>query len=105
MITQHNEDVMGRVARMEGAIGEIRDAVKIIAPAIVQLATLETKHLETRESLGRAFKEIDELDIRVTLVERDMPVVKLVSNWVQRAVVAVLGVVGLAVLALVVYGK
>lgn len=105
MHNQQHDDVVERVIRMEGAIGEIRDAVKIIAPAIVQLATLEAKHMATRESIGRAFQEIDELGIRVTLVERDMPVVKLVSSWVQRAVVAVLGIVGLAVLGLVVYGR
>ena len=68
----------------------------------MQLATLETQHAETRAAMGRAFEEIAEVEDRVTVLEMDMPVLKLTSSWVQRAAVGTLGVVGLALLAVVI---
>jgi len=66
-----------------------------------RLASLEAKHIETREGLGRAFdaidrtnSRIDEQNDRMRAVELEMPTLKLVRNWIITGVMAVIGILG-----------
>jgi len=47
----------------------IEEAVSTMADSMQSLVTLEQKHAETRDALGRAFKQTEELEKRVRTVE------------------------------------
>ena len=97
-----------RLARTEGAVddirnavGKIEEAVRTISEAMVALVRLDQKHIETSDALHRAFEEIEAVSTRVTAVELALPVLKLTSRWVVTAATAVVGLVAVAVVALV----
>ena len=80
-----------------------------IAKSTNKLAQLEIRHAETRDSLERAFDEIaglhkvdKENDMRLKLIEIEIPGLKETRSWVLRAMLAVLGVVGTAMVGMVV---
>lgn len=90
-----------RITNLEGAVGEIRGAVKSIDASLQTLARLELHHAETRDGLGRAFTAINDHEIRMRAVEAEMPMAKLVRNWVIGGVIGVVVLVGVAVVGLV----
>lgn len=98
-----------RIDCVERAVEKIADAVQEIAKSTSQLAQLEIRHAETRDGLERAFDEIGclqktdkETDLRLKAIEVDMPGLKETRSWVLRAMLAVLGVVGTAMVGMVV---
>lgn len=98
-----------RINSLESAVGKIADAVQEIAQNTTQIAQLEVRHSETRDGLTRAFGEIEKLqkkdtdaDTRLKAIEVEMPGLKETRGWVTRAMLAIIAVVGLAVVALVV---
>lgn len=100
-----------RIDAVERAVQEIRDAVGQIAEAMVAIARLEERHQETRESLGRAFDRLGAIektqaDHRVELVtlRSDIKPLQESRGWLVTAVLAVVGIVGAAVIGLVVMG-
>lgn len=90
-----------RVAQLEAAVGEIRDAVKSIDKSLQTFASIGTQSNETRAAVKRAFEAIESLERRVQEVEIELPALKLVRNWVIGGVVSVVGSVGAAAVALV----
>lgn len=125
--------VTGVESTMREAIGEIRDGIREIAANTGKLAVLEERHAETRDGLVRAFAEIDKLqtakcdiagcrgmESRVHQLERQlptgledrlhgielaMPALKEARKWVVTGVLFIVGIVGAAVVALVVTAK
>lgn len=91
-----------RLARIEGAVEEIRDAIKAMASAIVDIAKLDMKHSETSNGLGRAFAELEKQDERISKIEVSLPVLKLTSGWVISGTIAVVALVGTAVIVMVI---
>lgn len=91
-----------RIARIEGAVEEIRDAIKAITTAIVDIARLDQKHVDTTLALTRVFDEIKEVKLRVSTIELAMPILNLTSNWVRAGVIGIVALVFMALAALVV---
>jgi chromosome segregation ATPase len=99
-VSEH--DINSRLSGVEATLGDIRDAMRAVASAIERLTRLEERHAETRTALERAFTAQEKIEERVADIELKIPVLELTSSWVRRVVLGVLGVVGLALLALVV---
>lgn len=78
---------------------EVKDSLKEIASSLKSLAVLEVKHANTADSLTRAFAEIDKLQLRCKATEDKLPTLVLASSWVFKAVLGVLGLLGVASLA------
>lgn len=97
-----DHDTAERMARMEGALEEIRDAVKVIGSAITDIARLDQKHIETSNAIARTFAILEKLDERIGEIEKQMPIIKLATSWVFRGALAVVGIVGTAVVLLVI---
>jgi septation ring formation regulator EzrA len=108
--------VSERVTALEDVVSEVREAIKSIDSSLRTLAALEVKHEETRNGLNRAFQEIQhhevrirtlELDApkkgdeRISEIEREMPTMKMVRGWVIAGVTGIMGILGVAVLHLV----
>lgn len=83
----------------------IEETLQKIADSLERLATLEAKHLETRDAVGRAFERIDSTDARLHRIELEMPTLKLVRSWVIAGIVGVVGLIGAAIVKLSMSGK
>lgn len=125
--------VTGVESTVREAISEIRDGIREIAENTGKLAVLEERHAETRDGLVRAFAEIDKLqaakcdisgcrgmESRVQQLERQlptgleqrlhgielaMPALKEARKWLVAGVLFIVGIVGAALVALVVSAK
>lgn len=98
---QFAAEVRNYMGRMDGALSTIADAM-------VKIARLEERHQETRESLGRAFDRMDASDkvqarhtVELATLQEQIKPLKEVRSWVVSGVLAVFGLVGLAVVGLV----
>lgn len=78
-------------------LNRIEDTLEKVSETLGKLAVLEQRHLETREDIERSFSEIKALNERMRAVELDMPMLRQIKNWIVSGVVAVVGVVGMAV--------
>lgn len=72
-----------------------------ISDSLHQLASLEQKHAETRDGLGRAFTQLDNQNNRLRDVELELPTLKLVRGWIIAGVIGVFGVLGISLFKLV----
>lgn len=102
-------DRMDRIEKMQERMA---DAIERQSVASEKVVVLLAKHEEHSDAIGRAFSEIEsdraecrdrhkDLEIRMRVVEEDMPVLRLTRNWVIGFTVAGTGGVCLAVMALV----
>lgn len=78
-------------------LNRIEDTLEKVSETLGKLAVLEQRHIETREAIERSFSEIKALNERMRVVELDMPMLRQIKNWIVSGVVAVVGVVGMAV--------
>ena len=99
----------------EARILALEDAVKDIRDAVVTIARLEERHVETREAINRCFAgvekqsydvaalrvDIDHIKRDLVRVEGRLTVVEELRSAVMRGVWSLVGLVGLAVAGLV----
>lgn len=78
-------------------LNRIEDTLEKVSETLGKLAVLEQRHIETREAIERSFSEIKALNERMRVVELDMPMLHQIKNWIVSGMVAVVGVVGMAV--------
>ena len=97
----NNEVLFSRVTNLENVVDEVKNAVKSIDQSLRTLASLEVKHEETRSGLNRAFTEIGDHETRMRSVENEMPTLKLVRGWVIAGVVGIMGILGVAIMILI----
>lgn len=114
-----------RVTNLEKVVDRVSKAVESIDESLKILARLEVHHEQTRSSLERAFDGLDacsarirsledscvraadckercvRIDDKVKRIEIEMPTIKLIRGWVLTGVVAVVALVGTAVVNLV----
>jgi hypothetical protein len=95
-----NADIAVAIAKMEaisGDLAEVKVSMRELANAVSRLAVVEERQVATNESIGRAFKSIDALTVRVTGLEQSQPIQRQSSDFVQAAVkyivVALLGAI------------
>lgn len=113
MPPENDEMIAYRLSNLEKSTSEMAVAVKSMAESLAILATIEVQHKETREALGRCFRDIEknkteqavinkDIEIRTKSMEVEMPMLKMVRGWNIAGVTGVFALVGLAIVALVV---
>jgi hypothetical protein len=95
----HNQTPSGDLTQYR--LSMIEKTLQAISDNLTQLATLEQKHIETRDALSRAFKQIDRTDERVRIIEMDMPTLRIVRKWVMAAVIGIVALVGVELIKMV----
>jgi len=75
----------------------IESTLKTVSENLVTLAQLEQKHLETKESLARAFNSMSDLNSRMREVEAELPTLKLIRGWVIAGVISIVSMLGVAI--------
>jgi len=101
-----------RLNMLEEAYQEVKLAVKSIAVSLNTLTTLEVRHAETRESLNRAFSQMEsnrleqkeknaDYEKRLRAIEEQMPTIKMIRNWVVTGVLGTVSIIGVAAIVLV----
>lgn len=78
----------------------IENALRSISETLAKLATLEQKHIETREAIERAFDAIADKDKRLRDIETEMPMLKMVKGWVITGVIGIIGLLATAIFGL-----
>lgn len=91
-----------RVSMLEAAINEIRDSTKSIAESISAIKVLEERHAESSRAIERAFLELKDIELRVRVVEVELPGLKEIRQWVMAGVLSTVAIIGVAVIALVI---
>ena len=91
-----------RMANIENAIERITVCTQSIAENVKVIAVLEERHAETSRAIERAFQVMKEIEVRVRVVEVELPGLKEIRQWVMTGVLTTVGFVGAAVVALVV---
>lgn len=105
-IHQALTQLTGQVQTLNRDMGEIRDAMKDVAKAMNRLALAEERIAQVNEALGRAFKQLDAVNDRLskfdpTLGERVLklevaqPLAKQTQTWMQNAVWAAVVLIGM----------
>ena len=90
--------VITRLGILSDDVGELKETLRQIATAVTRLALVEERQSQTNEALGRAFKQIDKLDLkligieqRVGSLERMQPLQQQTNGWVMTSVWIVAG--------------
>lgn len=93
-----------RLVRVTDDTGEIKEAIKDIADTFKVLAILEEKYNNTKETLTRFFSAVERNTKRIDEIEKALPYLKLASSWVFKAVIGILGLLGLVAFGIVLKG-
>jgi hypothetical protein len=86
-----------RVEVMHDDFTEMRAVLKELTTAINKLTVVEERQTQFAEAQERAFNVIAKIEERLTALEKRVPENDRVKVWVDRSVIAVLGVVFLFV--------
>lgn len=78
-------------------LDRIDETLKGVCDTLQQLAILEQRHAETRDSLSRNFTAIEKLENRMREMELEMPMLRQVKSWIMTGVLAFIGLAGTAV--------
>lgn len=91
-----------RVSLTEKAIEEIRDASRNIEKSLNLLAQLEQHHVATREKMLELQTDHNDLDLRVRVLETEMPSLKMVKGWVIAGTIGIVSLFGVALFKMLV---
>jgi hypothetical protein len=80
-----------KLLTLHNDVHEIKTALKELTSAITKLALIEERQTVTNASLERAFVAIDRIEIRLSEVEKLVPINSQARVWVERFVIALCG--------------
>lgn len=96
---------MSRVEHMSSDIAEIKGTMAKVAEAVSKLAIVEERQTSDRAEIARIFKRLDSIDDRLKAIELSQPLQKQATDWVGKAVWAVVAAVLSAAISMVVVSK
>lgn len=95
-------ELRGVVKGVDGKVDDLRTGMAKLSEAMASVVRLEVKHDTAVMNVQALRDRQDLLDRRVDAVEREMPQLVEARQWIVRAMVAVIGAVGMATIALVI---
>lgn len=91
-----------RLSVVENAVVRIENAVDKIADALTILTKIDAKHEAAAADIADNASYTRNVDARLQEIEKVIPQLMEVRGWIVRGVVAVIGMVGVALVGLVI---
>lgn len=77
--------ILSQLGDMKAGIAELRESVAALTTSMTRLAIAEERIAQVNEALGRSFKALDKVEVRVTALETAAPINNQASAWVMKA--------------------
>lgn len=78
--------IAARLETLQKDVGDMKEGLKDLAVAITKLAVVEERLATSVQAQERAFKAIDNLGSRLTVLEQAQPLQKKTSDWTLAGV-------------------
>lgn len=82
--------VIERISGLHDDVNDLKestkDSMKEIASAISKLVIIDERQSQSNEAFNRVLVQLDKMDARVQMLEKDEAIKKLVSKWVLAGV-------------------
>jgi hypothetical protein len=86
-----------RLESLHSDVTEVKTALNRLSDAITKLALIEQTQTQTADALERAFRAIERIENRLSLLEQAQPRNDQTSIWVDRGITGLIGIfVGIA---------
>lgn len=89
------------LTQVKGDVAEVRADVKQMGEAIAKLISVEQRQTDQNERIAAAFDAIKAASDRLTKIEQEMPGLRETRKWVVQGILGVCGILGLAIVGLV----
>ena len=90
---------ISKIEALSEDMSDIKSSMRELAQAVSRLAVVEERQSSTNEAMGRMFKAIEAMDIRIKVLEQAQPIQQQSSDWVQSGVKYIVAAVLGAILA------
>jgi mevalonate kinase len=80
------ERITGLHADVNDLKESMRDSMKEIASALNKLVVIETKQAGTNDAFDKVLHQIEAMQDRLTALEREEPIKKMIQGWVTAGV-------------------
>ncbi len=100
-----NEVLSLKLDNQNKDIDEIKGTLKSVAATLVTVGRIEDRQITLINEMGKADKRHEKIEDRVKVIEDDMPGLREMRRWVVGGVVAGVGMIGIAVVSLVLSPK
>jgi len=87
-----------KLEQLHTDVGEIKSALGKLSDAIIKLALIEERQTMANVALERAFKALERVEARISVLEHNNINNKRTSNWVDKVATAAVGIILLLVL-------
>ena len=77
-----------RLQALHKDVSDVKTALNTLTDAITKLALIEERQSTTNTALGRAFTALEKLEDRIAILERENPINKRNSMWIERVIIA-----------------
>lgn len=95
MVNRRKDDVniqvvIERITGLHDDVNELKesmkDSMREIASALNKLVIIETKQAGTNDAFDKVLQQIEVMQNRISALEREEPIKKMVQNWVTAGV-------------------
>jgi CHAD domain-containing protein len=93
-----NQAIDVKLEQLHSDVGEIKSALGKLSDAIIKLALIEERQTTASASLERAFKALERVEQRLSVLEHSNVNNKRTSGWVDKTVTAGIGIIVILVL-------
>ena len=97
MTEENNILLEYRVTNLEAVVVDVRNSVRSIDASLKSLTRLEDNHAQTRETMSRVFEALEDHNKRIRTIENELPILKLIRNWVISGVIGAVSLAAVSV--------
>lgn len=89
-----NEILASQIKNLCEDVAEIKKDMQRVVANQERITRLEVQYNHNVEAMTRAFEEINSHAVRITALEVEAPITRMVRNWVITGVIGVVGLLG-----------
>ena len=85
--------IANRLDNLHGDVSDMKTVLKELVTAVSRLAVIEERQGQATQALERVFTGLKELETRVSVLEIAHPANKKTNEWIDKAVLVIIGAV------------